>query len=72
MKNPIKIGLLPITKQIVVGRVNEKTGMWAGERTDVTNDAIVTVGDYLLETKQSMCFPKNGKTYAISVEEIEL
>lgn len=71
MSNPLKIGLLPITKQIVIGRVNEAKGMWVGERTDVTNDAVIAVGDFLLETEQSMSFAKDGKTYVISVAEIE-
>lgn len=71
MKNPIKIGMLPITKQIVVGRVGEKTGMWVGERTELTNDAVIAVGDYLVETRQSMIFSKEGKSYVISVKEIE-
>ena len=71
MSNPIKIGLLPITKQIVVGRVNEQTGLWVGERTDLTNDAVIAVGDYLLAAKHSIEFPSlDGKRYEILVREV--
>lgn len=70
MTNKVTVGLLPITKQIVVGKVNTK-GMWVGNRTDVTNDAIISVGDFLLATKQSMSFQGlDGKQYEILIKEI--
>lgn len=71
MTNKVTVGLLPITKQIVVGKVNAK-GMWVGNRTDVTNDAIISVGDFLLATKQSMSFQGiDGKQYEILIKEIK-
>lgn len=69
MTNPLKVGLLPITKQIVVGRVNEKTGMWVGNRTDITNDAVGAVADYLKQTGQELQFKENGKSYKLIVIE---
>ena len=66
MKTEVTIGLLPITKEIVVGKVNEK-GLWVGNRTNVTNSAIVTVGDYLVATDQRMSFVcVGGETYVLS------
>ncbi len=66
MKTEVTIGLLPITKEIVVGKVNEK-GLWVGNRTNVTNSAIVTVGDYLVATDQRMSFVGvGGETYVLS------
>ena len=66
MKAEVTIGLLPITKEIVVGKVNEK-GLWVGNRTNVTNSAIVTVGDYLVATDQRMSFVGvGGGTYVLS------
>ena len=66
MKTEVTIGLLPITKEIVVGKVNEK-GLWVGNRTNVTNSAIVTVGDYLAATDQRMSFVGvDGETYVLS------
>lgn len=66
MKTEVTIGLLPITKEIVVGKVNEK-GLWVGNRTNVTNSAIVTVGDYLVATDQRMSFVGvDGETYVLS------
>ena len=66
MKTEVTIGLLPITKEIVVGKVNEK-GLWVGNRTNVTNSAIVTVGDYLVATAQRMSFVGvGGETYVLS------
>lgn len=66
MKAEVTIGLLPITKEIVVGKVNEK-GLWVGNRTNVTNSAIVTVGDYLVATDQRMSFVGvGGETYVLS------
>ena len=66
MKTEVTIGLLPITKEIVVGKVNEK-GLWVGNRTNVTNSAIVTVGDYLVATPQRMSFVGvGGETYVLS------
>lgn len=70
MKSEVTIGLLPVTKEIVVGRVNQK-GLWVGNRTDVTNSAIVSVGDYLVATNQRMSFiGRDGETYIISVEKL--
>ena len=66
MNTEVTIGLLPITKEIVVGKVNEK-GLWVGNRTNVTNSAIVTVGDYLVATDQRMSFVGvDGETYVLS------
>lgn len=66
MKTEVTIGLLPITKEIVVGKVNEK-GLWVGNRTNVTNSAMVTVGDYLVATDQRMSFVGvDGETYVLS------
>ena len=69
MTNPLKVGLLPITKQIVVGRVNEKTGMWVGDRTDITKDAVSVVADYLKQTGQELHFKEDEKNYKLIVIE---
>ena len=69
MTNPLKIGLLPVTQQIVIGRVNEKTGMWVGDRTDITENAVSVVADYLKQTGQELKFMENGKVYKLAIVE---
>lgn len=64
-----KIGTSPLTGTIFQGRLNTKTSMWVGEKTDVTDDCVAAVAEHLRHIKKDYCFPTtDGKFLVLSTE----
>ena len=66
----LKIRCSPITGIIYAGTVS-KTGLWGKNKTDVTNDAINSVTQSLLQTQEKLQFSYNGKQYELKVVELK-
>jgi len=64
----IRIGVSPLTNTIFAGRLNKNETMWAGEKHDVTDEAVMSVVQY---TKRSrVMYERDGKRYEL--KEVEL
>ncbi len=51
---------------IYAGTLNKKGNMWL-HKSDVTNEAVSAVAQYLLQENKSLKFNYNGKRYKLSV-----
>lgn len=71
MKNGIKVGCSPLTSRIYAGRVL-KGGIWANNKTDVTDSAVNAVAQQLLQTGEKLQFTYLGDRYELKVEKIEI
>ena len=56
---------------IYAGTLNKKKNMWV-TKNEVTDEAINSVAQYLLEHQVSANFSYNGKQYKLAVEEIKI
>lgn len=64
-----KIGASPLTGTIFQGRLNTKTSMWVGEKTDVADDCVAAVAEHLRHINKDYCFPTtDGKFLVLSAE----
>lgn len=54
---------------IFAGTLNKKGDMWVN-KSDVTDEAISAVAQFLLDHKESMSFNYHGKRYMLTVESI--
>jgi hypothetical protein len=63
MSREIKIGVSPLSNRIFVGGVLKK-GVWASNKTDVTNDAILSVIEHAMRFKE-----ESGKNIQITNED---
>ncbi len=54
---------------IYAGTLNKKKTMWVN-KSEVTNEAIDSVAQYLLEHQVSANFSYNGNQYKLAVEEM--
>lgn len=70
-KNPIKVMSSMLTNTIYAGRVNEKTGMFIGEKDVVTDTACSAVASYLHQSEQEIHFSMKGKKLKLTVVEVE-
>lgn len=68
--NKIRIGCSPITGTIYAGSVS-KTGLWGKNKVDVTDEAIRSVAESLLQTDEVLQFMDEGEWYELSVKKIE-
>jgi hypothetical protein len=64
-----KLGCSPITNVIYAGNVCK--GMWQGKKHNVTEDAINSVAEYLLKTKQEIVFTIDNRKYLLSIKELK-
>ncbi len=55
---------------IYAGTLNKKGDMWVN-RSDVTEEAIKTVAQFLLEHEEAMEFDYHGNRYRLEVNEIK-
>lgn len=56
---------------IFAGRLNKKGDMWV-EKSDVTDEAVIAVAQFLLEHEETVIFQDQGKRYRLSVQsEVE-
>ena len=55
---------------IFAGTLNKKGDMWVN-KSDVTDEAISAVAQFLLERKEAMTFYYHDKRYMLSVDLIE-
>ena len=55
---------------IYAGTLNKKSDMWVN-KSDVTDEAISAVAQFLLEHKEAMEFNYQGKRYRLAVEPQE-
>lgn len=55
---------------IFAGTLNKKCDRWLN-KSDVTDEAISAVAQYLLEHDEAMNFNYHGKRYRLAVSEIE-
>ena len=56
---------------IFVGTLNKKGYMWVN-KSDVTDEAISAVAQFLLEHKEAMNFNYHGKRYRLAVTQAEI
>ena len=72
LKTEWKIASLPVSKKIVIGKVNIEKNLWdLKSQIDITNDAIIAVSDYLLSTNQAMGVKGvDGCYYKISLTKL--
>lgn len=70
-KNPIKVMSSMLTNTIYAGRVNEKTGMFIGEKDVVTDTACSAVAAYLYQSELEIHFSMKGKKLKLTVVEVE-
>ena len=68
--NKIRIGCSPITGTIYAGSVT-KTGLWGKNKVDVTDEAIRSVAESLLQNDEVLQFMDEGEWYELSVKKIE-
>jgi len=66
----IRIGCSPITGTIYAGSVS-KTGLWGNNKVDVTDEAIRSVAESLLQTDEVLQFQYEGDWYELSVKKIQ-
>ena len=66
----IRIGCSPITGTIYAGSVS-KTGLWGKNKVDVTDEAIRSVAESLLQTDEVLQFKHEGDWYELSVKKIQ-
>ena len=66
----IRIGCSPITGTIYAGSVS-KTGLWGKNKVDVTNEAIRSVAESLLQTDEVLQFKHEGDWYELAVRKIQ-
>lgn len=55
---------------IFAGRLNKKGDMWV-EKSDVTDEAVIAVAQFLLEHEETVKFQYQGKRYRLSVTSSE-
>lgn len=55
---------------IYAGTLNKSKSMWVN-KSDVTNEAMEAVAQFLLEHKEAMNFDYRGKRYRLAVEPLE-
>ncbi|MES2593164.1 MAG: hypothetical protein V4608_14880 [Bacteroidota bacterium] len=67
----MKIGTSPLTGIIYAGKVS-KTGLWIGNKSDVTDTAPLAVAEHLIQRNERIQFNRLGKIYVLKVEEIEI
>lgn len=66
----IRIGCSPITGTIYAGSVS-KTGLWGKNKVDVTDEAIRSVAESLLQTDEVLQFKHEGDWYELAVRKIQ-
>jgi len=66
----IRIGCSPITGTIYAGSVS-KTGLWGKNKVDVTDEAIRSVAESLLQTDEVLRFSYEGEWYELGVKKIQ-
>ena len=66
----IRIGCSPITGIIYAGSVS-KNGLWGKNKVDVTDEALNSVAQSLLQTDEKLQFTHEGDWYELSVKKIE-
>lgn len=64
-----KVGYSPLTSEIYAGSVS-KNGLW-GKKHVVTDSAIISVADFLLQKDISLTFNCKGEKYVLKVEKIK-
>jgi hemin uptake protein HemP len=65
----IRIGCSPLTGTIYAGSVS-KTGLWAKNKVDVTDEAVRAVAQSLLQTEEMLRFSHGGKQYELKVVQL--
>ncbi len=65
----LTIGLLPVTNQIVVGKLNKAGTMWLSGRQDITDDCVKCISSIL--EKNGIRYEHDGKTYELKEIEIK-
>lgn len=66
----IRIGCSPITGTIYAGSVS-KTGLCGKNKVDVTDEAIRSVAESLLQTDEVLQFKHEGDWYELAVRKIQ-
>jgi len=64
-----KVGYSPLTSEIYAGSVS-KNGLW-GKKHLVTDTAIRSVAEFLLDKNITITFSAKGKQYSMKVEELK-
>lgn len=54
---------------IYAGTLNRNKTLWQN-KSEVTNEAICAVAEYLLQEDKRMSFEKNGKLFELKVQEV--
>ena len=65
-----KVGCSPLTSKIYAGSVL-KNGLWAKNKKDVTDTAVSSVAQHLLQLDEFFRFDYNGKTYDLKIVEVK-
>lgn len=65
------VAMLPLTKRIFFGKVDLEKSIWVGHRHDVTNDAIIAVGDYINHHGAMQFTGVDGREYVLEVKTLE-
>ncbi len=55
--------------RIFAGTLNKKGDMWVN-KSDVTDEAVSAVAQYLLENEKKLRFEYHGKKYVLAVSEV--
>ena len=55
---------------IFAGTLNKKGDMWVN-KSDVTDEAMGSVAQYILENSEALEFTYHGKRYRLDVSEVE-
>jgi len=66
----IRIGCSPLTGTIYAGSVS-KTGLWGKNKVDVTDEAIRSVAESLLQNNEVLQFNYKGEWYELGVRKIK-
>lgn len=64
------VGCSPITSEIFVGKLNNEGNKWIGEKENVTDSAVNSVAQHLLQKDEKVIFSFKDKKYALQVVEV--
>jgi len=64
----LRVGISPLTNTIFAGKLNKAETMWAGDKHDITDEAVMAVVQYI--KKERVVYEREGKTFELKEVEI--
>jgi len=64
----LRVGVSPLTNTIFAGKLNKDGTMWAGDKHDITDEAVMSVVQYIKQER--VMYERGGKRYELKEVEI--